>query len=271
MAASTLRGASAGAMATLRDRLGKPSTLAAAATAGGELFAVARLLREDAALRRIATDASLPAEAKEGLARQVFEGKLGATSLKVVESAFGQRWTSQRDLADVLERLSEISTAMSTGAKAERLADELFGVARLLADNPDLRDALANPGRSVADRTALASTVLGDSVLPATEALTRQALAGTYGTLTAALEVYRRVVADTAGEGVATVRVAQPLSEGERDRLRQALSRQYGREIHVNELVDPDLIGGVRVEIGDDVIDGTVSGRLDDARRRLAG
>ena len=113
--------------------------------------------------------------------------------------------------------------------------------------------------------------MLGDQVLPATATLTKQALAGTYGTLTAALEVYRSVVADTVGEGVATVRVAQPLTDQERERLRQSLSQQYGREIHVNEVVDPDVIGGIRVEIGDDVIDGTVAGRLDDARRRLVG
>jgi F-type H+-transporting ATPase subunit delta len=36
-------------------------------------------------------------------------------------------------------------------------------------------------------------------------------------------------------------------------------------------VTDPDILGGVRVEIGDDVIDGTVAGRLDDARRALAG
>jgi F-type H+-transporting ATPase subunit delta len=171
----------------------------------------------------------------------------------------------------VLERLSEVAIALSTGAKADQLADELFGVARLLAANPDLRDAFANPGRTVDDRVALVGTVLGDKVLPATVTLTKQALAGTYGTLTAALEVYRRVVADTAGEGVATVRVAQPLANAERDRLKRALANQYGREIHLNEVVDPNVIGGVRVEIGDDVVDGTVAGRLDDARRRLAG
>ena len=50
-----------------------------------------------------------------------------------------------------------------------------------------------------------------------------------------------------------------------------AVSRTYEREIHLNVVVDPDVIGGIRVEIGDDVIDGTVSSRLDEARRRLAG
>jgi F-type H+-transporting ATPase subunit delta len=271
MGAAMLRGASAEAMADLHGRLGKPATLGEAATTGDELFSVAELLRADAALRRVATDASLPAEAKQGLARQIFEGKVGAAALTIVESAFGHRWTRQRDLPDVLERLSEVATARSTGAKAGKLADELFGVGQLLASNPELRDALATPGRSVDDRVALVDTVLGGNVLPATVTLTKQALAGTYGTLTAALEVYRSVVADTVGEGVATVRVAQPLGAGERQRLSTALTRQYGREIHVNEVVDPQVIGGVRVEIGDDVIDGTVAGRLDDARRRLAG
>ena len=266
-----LRGASAEALADLRERLGRPATLDEAATTGDELFSVAELLRADAALRRVATDASLPAEAKQGLARQIFDGKVGAPTLKVVEAAFGHRWTSQRDLPDVLERLSEVAIARSTGAKAGQLADELFGVGRLLATNPELRDALANPGRSVDDRVALVDTVLSDKVLPATATLTKQALAGTYGTLSSALEVYRSVVADSVGEGVATVRVAQPLGERDLDRLRTALSRQYGREVHVNEVVDPEVIGGLRVEIGDDVIDGTVAGRLDDARRRLAG
>ena len=71
---------------------------------------------------------------------------------------------------------------------------------------------------------------------------------------------------------VAEVHVAQELSD---DRAgagsQQALSRQYGREVHAQRGGRPDLLGGMRVEIGDDVIDGTVAARLDDARRRLAG
>jgi F-type H+-transporting ATPase subunit delta len=53
--------------------------------------------------------------------------------------------------------------------------------------------------------------------------------------------------------------------------LANALERQYGRPVHLNVMIDPGVIGGIRVEIGDDVIDGTVSSRLDDARRQLAG
>ena len=73
------------------------------------------------------------------------------------------------------------------------------------------------------------------------------------------------------GQRVATVRVAHPLSDADRQRLTDALSRQYDRQIHLNVVVDPDVLGGIRVEIGDDVIDGTVANRLDDARRKLAG
>jgi F-type H+-transporting ATPase subunit delta len=89
--------------------------------------------------------------------------------------------------------------------------------------------------------------------------------------VTAALENYRKVAADAKGEYVATVRVVAPLSDDDRKRLTRALGQQYGREIHVNEIVDPTVLGGIRVEIGDDVIDGTVSSRLDDARRKLVG
>ncbi len=66
---------------------------------------------------------------------------------------------------------------------------------------------------------------------------------------------------------VATVRVAQPLTAEQRDQLRTSLSRQLGRQVAVQEVVDPDVLGGVRVELGDEVIEGTVAGRLEQARR----
>ena len=63
------------------------------------------------------------------------------------------------------------------------------------------------------------------------------------------------------------MRVAQPLSDADRQRLTGSLARQYGRDVHLNVVVEPGVIGGLRVEIGDDVIDGSVAA----GSRRPAG
>ena len=87
-----------------------------------------------------------------------------------------------------------------------------------------------------------------------------------------AIEDYQKIAADVHGESVAMVRVARELPDAEPERLaRRAQPRSTAATVHLNVVVDPELIGGIRVEIGDDVIDGTVASRLDDARRRLAG
>ena len=267
-----LRGASADSYAELAgDLRGGLRAGSHAEQVAGELFTVAQVLRDEPALRRVATDASLAAEPRQGLVRQALEGKVDGTTLDLVVQAAGLRWTASRDLPDALEGLGELAVVRSVGDQADRLADEVFSLSRTVTSAPELRDALSNPGRTRADKERLLDDLLGDKVLPATLALAKQALAGTHRTVTAALEHYRRVAAEAQGEYVATVRVVAPLNEGDRNRLTTALSQQYGREIHVNEIVDPTVLGGIRVEIGDDVIDGTVSSRLDDARRKLVG
>jgi F-type H+-transporting ATPase subunit delta len=65
--------------------------------------------------------------------------------------------------------------------------------------------------------------------------------------------------------------VAAPLSEDHAERLATALGQQYDKKIHLNVIVDPEVLGGVRVQIGDDVIDSTIASRLAEAQRRLAG
>lgn len=268
----SFRGASAEAMAALTGEL--DGVLAGGADAtriGDDLFSVSRVLRTEPSLRRVATDVSVATEAKQGLVRQLFEGKVDGASLAIVATAVARRWTATRDLADGLERLSEIAVVRSAGRDSARLADELFAFGRAVNDSPELRDALANPARSATDKAAMVEDLIGGRALPATVALAKQSLAGTYRTVSTALETYQQVAADVHGQGVATVRVARPLSAADHDRLAAALSRQYGREVHLNVVVDPEVIGGIKVEIGDDVIDGTVANRLADAQRRLAG
>ena len=267
-----LRGASAEALADLTTKLGEAINSAKGAAAlGEELFVVSRLLRAEPGLRRYATDASLSAQAKQGMVQEVFKGRLGGAPLELLTEAAGRRWTLSRDLPDVLERLSEIAVVKSAGAHGGQVIDELFDLAQIVNGDPQLRDALSDPARSEDDKAALLDSLLDGKALPATVTLAKQALAGTYRTVPAALATYRQVAADVQGEAVATVRVARPLSAADQKKLAELLGRQYDKTVHLNVVVDPDVLGGVRVEIGDQVIDGTIASRLDDARRRLVG
>ncbi len=264
-----MRGASADALAGLGDLLKKVGASDEAAV-GTDLFGVAGMLRGEAGLRRVATDASIDSSAKSGLVSSLLQGKVGQAALDLVANAVGRRWTATRDLADALEHLGVVSVVRSAGDK-KRLADELFEVRSMIDDSRDLRSALSDPARSTSDKQALLSGLLDGKVLAATMTLVHQALAGTHRTIGTAIESYQSIAADVYDESVATVRTAKPLSDHDITRLTAALSAHYGTDVHLNVVVDPDLVGGLRVDIGDDVIDGSVSSRLDDARRKLAG
>ncbi len=268
----TFRGASAGALGSLDGELGSALDGGAdAAAVGSSLFSVAQVLRAEPSLRRIATDVSVATAAKQGLLREVFEGKVDPAALGVVSAAVGHRWTATRDLADVLEHLGVVAVVRSADADSARLSDELFEFGRIVGDSASLRDALSDPARSVDDKAQLLHGLLDGKALPATVTLAEQALAGSYRTVGVALQAFQQVAADVNDQKVATVRVARTLSESEQSRLADALSRRYERDVHLNVIIDPHVIGGIRVEIGDDVIDGTVLSRLDEARRKLAG
>jgi F-type H+-transporting ATPase subunit delta len=284
-----MRGASADSLAALTDELGQTrgllARLAARVTGGAEgdgsdggrtaddLFGVAAVLRREPKLRRTLTDGSLPAKAKVGLVKQIFGGSVASASLDLLSSAVSRSWTSPRDLADALEHLGVVAVVRGAEQRdeADALESELFAFGRIVADNHDLRDSLSDPTRSVEDKQALVGGLLEGRATRATVRLAQQSVTGTYRTVALAIEDYQKIAADHRDRLVATVRVAHELSADDERRLADALASQYGRPVHLNTLVDPDVIGGMRVAIGDDVIDGTVSNRLDEARRRLAG
>ena len=266
-----LRGASAEALAELGQQAARTRTLDEAATLGDQLFGVAAVVRRDVALRRALTDSSVEGESKAGLARAVFSSALDQPALDLVAEAASRRWIASTDLPDALERVAVAATVRSAGADGQKVGDELFAVRRLINDNPELRGALADQSRSPEDRSGLLLGLLEGKTLRATGVLLGQAVSRGRGTVDSALEEYLELAAQALDEAVATVHTARELSTDEQQRLAAALGTQYGRSVQLHVVVDPELIGGLRVEIGDDVIDGTVVSRLDDARRRLAG
>jgi F-type H+-transporting ATPase subunit delta len=269
-----MRGASAGSLENLTEALGSSVESGAdAVRIADDLFAVSAVLRREPGLRRVVTDQSLAAQAKSDMVRQLFRERLDGASLELVASAAGMRWAASRDLGDALEQLGVIAVVKGAdkAGHADALEDELFAFGRIVVDNPELRDALSDPARSTEDKNALLRGLLEGRATAATIRLAEQSVAGTHRTVSVAIEEYQKVAAEHRDRLVATVRVARELADGEKQRLEGALAGQYGRPVHLNVVVDPEVIGGMKVAVGDDVIDGTVASRLDDARRRLAG
>ena len=260
-----------------RRRAQLPSELEGSATAasklGEELFGVAALLRSEPALRRIATDASIEPDAKADLAGNVFGGRAGRRQpSELVKSAVQRRWTAPRDLADVIEDLGVLATVRSAGDDGSKISDELFEVRQAVDGANGLRNALSDPARSASDKAGLLRTPVRGQGPPGRRCCwSSRRSAGRHGAIDGALESFQHTAAHAVGEKIATVHTARELSDDERARLAEALGAQYDTAIHLQVVVDPDVVGGLRVEIGDDVIDGTVASKLEDAQRRLAG
>lgn len=273
---SGLHGASRESLAAARETLGalvRAGDVDLAAL-GDELFGVVGLLDGEAALRRALTDPSRNGDDRADLVRGVLGTQVGASTLDLLVWAVRARWSAPRELGDALELLA-VEAVVAGAERAGRLddvEDELFRAGRYVAGAPELRSALVDRSAPVAQRVELAESLLRGKTAPETLRLVRQAVVAPRGrSLERALETYAAVAADRRSRLVATVTAAVPLTEGQRRRLGAALARTYGHEVHLNVEVDPDLVGGVRVAIGDEVIDGSVLSRLDEARRRLAG
>ena len=276
MSAAALQGASRESLAASRETVATlvrtpdtdPSRLA------GDLFGLTALLDQERALRRAMTDPSRSSDDRAGLARAVAGSEVGPAALDVFVWAARARWSGPRDLADALEILS-VDAQVAAADRAGRLdavEDELFRVGRIVAGNAELRIALSDRSAPVEARAALLEGLLGDQVAPETAVLLRQAVIAPRGrTFDRSVELFGRIAAEQRSRLVATVTAAVPLTTEQRTRLGNALRRIYGAEVHLNIQVAPDIVGGISVEIGDEVIDGSVMSRLEDARRRLAG
>ncbi|HTE75035.1 MAG TPA: F0F1 ATP synthase subunit delta [Actinomycetes bacterium] len=239
-----------------------------------ELFSVTALLDREHPLRRALTDPSRDGDARVGLARAVLGEQVGGATADLLAWVVRARWSVPRDLATALELLAveaQVAAAERAG-RLDEVEDELFRVSRAVAGAPELRTALSDLSAPVESRAALIEGLLGGRTTEETRRLVRQAVVAPRGrTFDRTAETYGQVAADRRSRLVATVTAVDPLTEEQRGRLAAALQRIYGHEVHLNVQLDPTLVGGIRVELGDEVIDGSVESRLDDARRRLAG
>jgi F-type H+-transporting ATPase subunit delta len=235
-----------------------------------ELFSVVDLLQNEPSLRRALTDPATPAERRQALATGLLGSRISDTALTLVVDGVGRRLGATA-LLDGLERQAVralLKSAQATGS-LDDVEDQLFRFGRVVDGDPELRGAITDRTASLDRRSALVEQLLGGRAAPETVRLAKRALAARDRNFFRTLNGYIELAASTRDRVIATVRVARPLELQQRERLQNALARQIGREIALQEIVEPELIGGIRVEIGDEVIEGTVAGRLEAVRRQF--
>jgi F-type H+-transporting ATPase subunit delta len=234
-----------------------------------QLFAVVDALDSSVALRRAVTDPAASEDRRSGLVHALFDPRVSPPVAAFVADAARRRWTTGRVFVDALER--EAVRARLRAADADGTLDDtedgLFRFARIVASDRDLRAALSDRVVPLEVRQQLVQDLLAERATPATLALARRAVAAKQRSFDHTVESYVDLAAAQKDRVVATVRVARPMTDEQRQRLRAALSRQAGRDVVLQEVVDPDVVGGVRVDLGDEVLEGTVASKLDEARR----
>jgi F-type H+-transporting ATPase subunit delta len=269
-----MRGASRASYAALREAL--ESVAVGPATSeqiGDQLFAVVRLLDSEHGLRRALADASKPSREKADVVRRLLHGRVSEATEGLVADAAAAHWATSGDFADALEQLAIEALTMSAqyGGSLDDLEDDLFRFARVVSGQPGLRTALIGPTAPDA-KSSLLTDLLSAKVSGPSLSLITQMLTHPRGrSPQAVLDLAASIAARRRAQLIAVVRVATELSAAQRQRLLTTLTAAYGQGIHLNVVHDPAVVGGVSVQIGDELIDGTAASRLAEVRRKLAG
>ena len=268
--------ASRAALAAARERL--ESRIAGAGVQdrnrlGDDLGAVAAVLGEQPAVRRHLADPAVPAAVRRKMAETLFGGKVSRNALRMLSDVVASRWSRPLDLVDGLEELAwQALLAVAERDKSlDDVEDELFRFGRILVAQPRLATLLADETAPAARRVELLDTVLGDRVRPVTHRLLEQAVrAPRRRPLDEIVEGLVERAAARRERSVAHVTAAGPLSQQQEQRLLDVLSRIYQRPISLQVDFDPELLGGLVIRVGEEVIDGSVAARLAQARQWLS-
>jgi F-type H+-transporting ATPase subunit delta len=239
---------------------------------GAELLSVSSVVTREGTLRAALTDPGVPGEARAALARRLLGERVSTSTVDVVAEAVARRWSSAHDLAEALEVLGAEATFAGAEAdgRLDAVEEELFRVARTVEGSAELQSLLSDPALADDTKARVLGDLLSGRTQPETAALVQHAVLHADGRrLTDVLGTLVTAAAERREQLLADVRAPVPLSDEQQDRLAAALTRLYGRSVTVAASVEPELLGGAVVRVGDEIIDGSVATRLGHLRRRL--
>ncbi len=243
-------------------------------TLADELVAVVKLLQDEALVTRYLTTPSEDAAPRVRLVQRLLSDKVGAAALDLVTAAVSERWSETADLAKALEYLARQSLLVRAerSGQIDEVEDQLFRFSRILDSEPRLDTLLGDETAPAQDRVRLLHRVVdrAGNANPVAVALLSQTVELLRGQPTQqAVRGLAEAAVSRRGEVVAHVRAAAALSDSQRTRLTEVLSRVYSHPVTVQMQIVPELLGGLEISVGDEVIDGTLSSRLAAAKTQL--
>jgi len=274
---SGMRSASRDAQLALVDRFDSMATSLTSdqlSTLSAELASVAQLLLREPILARHLAEATGETEAKKELLARLLGGKADANTIELLDTAVSVRWSATKDFGGAVEHVARLSLLVRAEREhqADEVAEQLFRFGRVLQSAPRLNNLLGDYSKPAQDRVSLLRGVLdrAGGTNPTAGALLTQTIELLHGDRAdEAVQDLAQLAVAHRGELVAEVAAADELTESQRRRLAEVLARIYHHPVSVQLNVDPELLGGLSVAVGDEVIDATLSSRLAAAETRL--
>lgn len=267
------REALAAATKYLDDKLfGLDNGVAVAAATGTELFDIVDLLDQDRPLRVALADNAVAPAARAELAKAVFGGKVSDLTLDVLATAVAEVWSTPREMRAGLVSLGRHSLLRAAEREGQliRVEEELFSLSRLLDREMQLTALLGDRTATAAAKRALVAQVLYGKVSSLTEALVLQVIGRPEHNPIDDVAGLSEAAAAIQGKSVAHVVSAAALTDTQKETLAAKLSRIYGNPMSLHVEVDPQLLGGMVIRVGDELIDGSTSGALEKLRAQFA-
>jgi len=242
---------------------------AATSELASSLFAAALGLSGSKALRGALADSSVDQKALQALAASAF-ASLSTDAKKLIGSLVSLPWSAPEDLQAALEELGIRMLAQVAGESD--LVGELLAIQALIHSDPEVELAVGSKRASAEAKATLVSALVGGKVSAEAEAIVRHLVSDSRGRrIGRMLSDAAEIVADQGGKGLAVVTVATSLRAAQQAHIEKLLEKKYQRPHYIAQRVDDSVVGGARIRVGDDVIDGSVATRLQDLRMKLAG
>lgn len=238
------------------------------ASVGSELLNASAALASSSTLRAALADAVVDTKVKQKLVADTF-AKAAKPTRAVLNEVAVNRWSSPDDVVDAVENLGIRAEAIAADGA---LDEELLAVNGVISSHNELELSLGSKLGDPAAKAALAKKLFTGKVSDGAVRIVAHLAQNARGRrITTMLKEAATIVADQSGYDLATVTVASELSAEAVTRLEKSLTTSYGRAVKLNVVTNPAVIGGMRIQIGDDVIDGSVASRLKELRLKLAG